>query len=97
RATPFEICYFAGEIDQRRFGAGRAQATAGPARAARGLVRLKARNALIARVGLLGLLTHYHGVIGASDRTQRALETESGALSESEFRRCEQDGRGKAR
>jgi hypothetical protein len=63
---------------------------------ARCLIRLKARNALIARVGLLGLLAQYHGVVDAADRTQRALETERGALWQRELRRGEQEGRNKA-
>src|SRR5262249_46641861 len=67
-------------IAERRHGAGLARPTARSSGTARCLVRLKAGNASIARVGLLGLLAQYHGVVDATDRTQRALETERGAL-----------------
>ena len=84
-------------IDDRTRGARFTRTTERRPRAARRLVGLKARNALIARVGLLGLLAQCHGVIVATDRTQRALETERGALSEGELRRRRQDGGNKAR
>src|SRR5262249_39894168 len=49
------------------------------------------------RVGLLGLLAQYHGVVGATDRAQRVLEAERRALCEGKLRRGEQDDRNKAR
>src|SRR6266446_8072072 len=65
-------------------------------RAARCSVHLKARNALVTRVGLLGLLAQDHGLVVAVDRTRRRLEAERGALREGEPRRSSQDRRGQA-
>src|SRR6516165_1529152 len=59
-------------------------------------VHLKARNALVARVGLLGLLAQDHGQVAAVDRTRRRLEAERGALRQSEPWRSSQDRRDQA-
>jgi hypothetical protein len=84
-------------IDDGERGARFTRTTERRPRAARRLVGLKARNALIARMGLLGLLAQYHAVIGAADRTQRALEAERGALRDGQVRHGAQGGRNKAR
>src|SRR2546430_13978749 len=67
-----------------RRGAGRARGAERRRRAAHCPIHLEARNALIARLGLLGLLAQDHGVVAAADRTRRRLEAERGALREGE-------------
>src|SRR5215472_11887704 len=74
-------------------GAGRSRAAERRRRAARCRVHLEARNALIARVGLLGLLAQDHGLVAAVDRTRRRLEAERGALREPEPWRSSQNRR----
>src|SRR5262249_27710738 len=68
----------------RRRGAERSRAAERRRRAPRRSVRLKARNALVARVGLLGLLAQDHRLVAAVDRTRGRLEAECGALREAE-------------
>ena len=65
-------------------------------RAARRSVHLKARNALVARVGLLGLLAQDHGLVAAVERTRRRLEAKRGALRQGEPWRSSQDRRDQA-
>src|SRR6516162_1296767 len=62
-------------------------------RAARCRIHLEARNASIARVGLLGLLAQDHGLVAAADRARRRLEAERGALGEAELGRSSQNRR----
>jgi len=76
-----------------RRGAERSRAAERRRRAARRSVHLKARNALVARVGLLGLLAQDHGLVAAVERTRRRLEA---ALREGEPRRSSQDRRDQA-
>src|SRR5262249_52406295 len=79
-----------------RRGAERPRAAERRRRAARCSVHLKARNALVARVGLLGLLAQDHGSVTAVDRTRRRLEAERGALRQREPWRSGQDRRDQA-
>src|SRR6516162_8607939 len=65
-----------------RRGAERSRAAERRRRAPRCSVHLKARNALVTRVGLLGLLAQDHGLVAAVGRTRRRLEAERGALRE---------------
>src|SRR5262249_16277004 len=60
-------------------------------RAPRCSVHLKTRNALVARVGLLGLLAQDHGLVAAVERTRCRLEAERGTLREAEPGRSSQD------
>src|SRR5262249_37263247 len=57
----------------RRRGAGRSRAAERRRRAAGRRIHLEARNASIARVGLLGLLAQDHGLVAAADRARRGL------------------------
>jgi len=75
----------------RRRGAGWSRAAERRRRAARCRIHLEARNASIARVGLLGLLAQDHGLVAAADRARRRLEAERGALREAEPRRSADD------
>src|SRR5262249_60743402 len=63
-----------------RRGAERSRVAERGRRAARCSVRLEAWNALVTRVGLLGLLAQDHGLVAAVDRTRGRLEAEPGAL-----------------
>jgi hypothetical protein len=79
-----------------RRGAERSRAAERRRRAARRSVHLKARNALVTRGGLLGLLAQDHGLVAAVDRTRRRLEAERGALRQGEPWRSSQDRRDQA-
>src|SRR5215831_16461090 len=76
-----------------RRGAGRSRAAERRRRAARCPIHLEARNALVARVGLLGLLAQDHGLVAAVDCTRRRLEAERGALRAAEPGRSSQNRR----
>src|SRR5262245_20214319 len=67
-----------------RRGAAGSRAAERRRRATRCRVHLEARNALVARVGMLGLLAQDHGLVAAVGRTRRRLEAERGALREAE-------------
>ena len=80
----------------RRRGAERSRVAERRRRAPRRSVHLKARNALVARVGLLGLLAQDHGLIAAVGRARGRLEAERGALREAEPWRSGQHRRDQA-
>src|SRR6516162_5731961 len=80
-------------MNRRGRGAGRSRAAERRRRAARCPIHLEARNALVARVGLLGLLAQDYGVVAAVDDTRRRLEAERGALRVAELGRSSQNRR----